>query len=315
MRIFIAGATGVLGRRLVPRLVQLGHEVTGMTRSPQKLEMLEQLGARGVLADALDPAAVGEAISRAEPEVVVHQLTALSDLTGIRNFEQAFAQNARLRSEGTDILLSASQAAGAKRFLAQCYAGFLLAPGEKEVLTEEDPLDPDPPAPFRNMLHADRHLEAAVTGASWTEGIALRYGAFYGPGTSMSTRPPGVQSEMVRKRQYPIIGGGMGYTSFIHIDDAASATVAAIQKGNRGIYQITDDEPARANEWLPALAAALGAKPPLRIPRWLGRLAGGPAAVIMMTETRGASNEKARRELGWEPHYSTWREGFVRGLA
>lgn len=314
MRIFIAGATGVLGRSLVPLLVQRGHEVTGMTRSPQKRQLLEQLGACPVVADALDPDAVGAAISAAEPEVVVHQLTALSDLTGMRNFDQAFAQNARLRGEGTDILLSASRAAGVKRFVAQCYAGFLLARSDKEVLTEEDPLDPDPPAPFRNALRADRHLEAAVTGASWTEGIALRYGAFYGPGTSMSTRPPGLQSELVRKRQYPIIGGGAGYTSFIHIEDAATATAAAIEKGRRGIYHVTDNEPVRASEWLPALAAAIGAKPPLRIPKWLGRLAAGPAVVIMMTQSSGASNAKIRRVLGWEPHYGSWREGFVHGL-
>ena len=314
MKIFIAGATGVLGRRLVPLLVERGHDVTGMTRSPGKRELLQRLGASPVVADALDPDAVGSAISAAEPEVVVHQLTALSDLSGFRNFERAFAPNARLRGEGTDILLSASRAAGVQRFVAQCYGGFLLARGDKKILTEEDPLDPDPPVAFRNMLRADRHLEAVVTGASWTEGIALRYGAFYGPGTSMSTRPPGLQSELVRKRQYPIIGDGSGYCSFIHIDDAATATVAAIERGRRGVYHVTDDEPARASEWLPALAAALGARPPLRIPKWLGRLAAGPAAAIMMTETRGASNAKARRELAWEPHFRSWREGFVHGL-
>jgi nucleoside-diphosphate-sugar epimerase len=314
MKIFVAGATGVLGRRLVPLLVQNGHEVTGMTRTPRKRELLERLGARPVVTDALDPDAVGAAISEAEPEVVVHQMTALSELTGVRDFERAFAQNARLRSDGTDILLSASRAAGVRRFVAQSFAGFLIGSNTKGVLTEDDPLDPAPPRPFRNVVRADRHLEEVVTGASWLEGIVLRYGGFYGPETSISLRPPGVQSELVRKRQFPIIGDGGGYCSFIHIDDAATATLAAIERGRRGIYHVTDDEPARASEWLPALASALGAKPPLRVPRWLGRLAAGPAAVIMMTEASGASNARARRELAWAPRYSTWREGFVHGL-
>jgi nucleoside-diphosphate-sugar epimerase len=286
-----------------------------MTRTPAKRALLERLGARAVVADALDPEAVGHAISQAEPQVVVHQLTALSDLSSLRDFDGAFAQNARLRGEGTDILLSASRAAGVKRFVAQCYAGFLLAPGTNgTLLTESDPLEAHPPKPFRRAMAADRHLEEAVLGATWLEGIVLRYGAFYGPGTSMSTRPPGVQSEAVRKRQFPIVGRGAGVFSFVHIDDAASATMAAIERGKRGIYHITDDEPAPASEWLPGLASALGAKPPRHVPKWIGRLAAGPAAVIMMTEARGASNAKARRELGWEPKYSSWREGFVHGL-
>ena len=315
MRVFIAGATGVLGVRLVRLLVQRGDTVFGMTRTPGKRGMLEQLGARPVVADALDPSAVGRAISEAEPNVVVHQMTALTGLRSMRNFEKAFAQNARLRSEGTDILLSASKAAGVATFIAQCYAGFMLARGSKMVLSETDALDPEPPASMRRVVRADRHLERVVTGASWTRGIALRYGAFYGPGTSISRLPPGLQSELVRKRQYPIVGGGAGITSFIHIDDAASATVAAIDHGQRGIYHITDNEPAPHAVWLPGLAAALGAKPPIHVPKWIGRLAAGPAVVVMMTESRGASNDKARRELGWEPQYRTWREGFVHGLA
>ena len=314
MKVFIAGATGVLGVRLVPLLVRKGYEVTGMTRTPSKRGLLERLGARPVVADALDADAVGRAISEAEPDVVVHQLTALSDLRGMRNFDRAFAQNARLRSEGTDILLSASRAAGARRFVAQAFAGFLLAPGNGALLKEDDPLAADPPKPFQRALRADRHLEGAVTGASWLEGIVLRYGSFYGPGTSVSRRPPGMQSELVRKRQFPIVGSGEGVFSFIHIDDAASATLAAMERGKRGIYHITDDEPAPASEWLPGLASALGARPPRRVPKWIGRLAAGPAAVIMMTEARGASNAKARRELEWEPKYRTWREGFVHGL-
>lgn len=314
MKIFLAGATGVLGRRLVPLLVGRGHEVTGMTRRPAKRALLEQLGARPVVADALDAEAVGRAISEAEPDVVVHQLTDLSELKSIRNFRRSFAGNARLRSTGTDILLSASRAAGVRRFVAQSFAGFLFPANGKPVVTEDDPLDPQPPAPFREILSADRHLEAAVTGASWTEGIVLRYGAFYGPGTTLSLRPPGMQSELVRKGMYPVIADGSGRTSFIHIDDAASATVAAIERGRRGIYHIADDEPAPHSEWLPGLAAALGARPPLRVPRWLGGLLGGPAAVIMMTQARGASNAKARRELEWKPSYPSWREGFAKGL-
>ncbi len=314
MRVFIAGATGAVGARLVPLLVQGGHDVTGTTRTPSKRDLLQRLGARPVVADALDPDAVGRAISEAAPEVVVQQLTALSDLSSVRNFDRAFAQTARLRGEGTDILLSASRAAGVRRFIAQSYAGFLLAAGERGILSEDDALDPDPPKPFRRIMSVHRHMETAVTGASWTEGIVLRYGAFYGPGTSMSVRPPGVQSEAVRKRQFPIIGDGAGIMSFIHIDDVAGATALAIERGRRGIYHVTDDEPAAAFEWLPALAAALGAKPPRRVPKWLARIAAGPAAVTMMTESSGASNAKARRELAWEPQYRSWREGFVHGL-
>jgi nucleoside-diphosphate-sugar epimerase len=314
VRVFIAGASGVLGVRLVRLLTQRGDTVFGMTRTPGKLAMLEQLGARPVLADALDPSAVGRAISEAEPNVVVHQMTAISEVRSMRDFEKEFAPTARLRSEGTDVLLSASKAAGVETFVAQSYAGFLLAPGGKMVLSESDPLDPEPHASVRRLVRANLHLERVVTSASWTRGIALRYGSFYGPGTSISRNPPGLQSELARKRQYPVVGSGAGLTSFIHIDDAASATVAAIDRGQRGIYHITDNEPAPYAVWLPGLAAALGAKPPIHVPKWIGRLAAGPAAVVMMTESRGASNDKARRELGWEPRYRTWREGFVYGL-
>lgn len=211
MNIFIAGATGVLGRELVRLLVERGDTVTGMTRSAAKRELLDRLGARPVVADAFNTEAVGQAIAGAQPDVVVHEMTALSDLKSIRHFDRAFAGNARLRSDGTDILVSASRAAGVGRFIAQSFCGFLLAPGAPRVITEEDPLDPDPPAPFRSVIAADRHLERAVTGASWTTGIVLRYGGYYGPGTTISRRPPGSQSEMVRKRQFPII------LSLIHI--------------------------------------------------------------------------------------------------
>jgi nucleoside-diphosphate-sugar epimerase len=313
-RIFIAGATGVLGRSLVPLLVQRGHSVVGMTRSNAKRQLLEQMGARPVVADALDPDAVGRAISEAAPDVVMHQLTALSDLRNFRNFDAAFAANARMRGEGTDILLSASRAAGVHTFIAQSFAGFLISRTGKSILTEQDALDPEPPTPFRRAFRADRHLEQVVTTASWTRGIVLRYGGFYGPGTSLSRNPPGSQSEMVRRRQFPVVGSGGGIWSFIHIDDAAAATVAALEHGQRGIYHITDDEPATVAEWLPFLAHALGGKPPVHVPKWLGRLLAGPAAVIMMTEAHGASNRKARTELGWTPKYPTWREGFRHGL-
>jgi 2-alkyl-3-oxoalkanoate reductase len=314
VRVFIAGATGVLGVRLVRMLKQRGDTVIGMTRTPAKRAMLEQMGAQAVVADALDPNAVGRAVSEAEPDVVVHQMTAISEIRSMRDFDKEFGQTARLRSEGTDILLSASKAAGVEAFVAQSYAGFLLTRGSKMVLSESDALDPDPHASMRRLVRAN-HLERVVTTASWTRGIALRYGAFYGPGTSISRFPPGLQSELIRKRQYPIIGGGAGITSFIHIDDAATATIAAIDHGQRGVYHITDNEPAPYAVWLPGLAAALGAKPPIHLPKWIARLAAGPAVVVMMTESRGASNEKARRELDWEPQYRTWREGFVHGLA
>ncbi len=313
-RIFIAGATGVLGRSLVPLLVKGGHSVVGMTRSNTKRKLLERMGARPVVADALDPDAVGRAISEASPEVVIHQLTALSHLRSIRNFDATFAANARLRGEGTDILLSASRAAGVDTFIAQSFAGFLISRTEKPVLTEQDALDAEPPAPFRRAFGADRHLEQVVTNASWTRGIVLRYGGFYGPGTSISRHPPGSQSELVRRRQFPVVGGGDGVWSFIHIEDAAAATVAALERGQRGIYHITDDAPAPVAEWLPFLADALGGKPPMHVPKWIGRVLAGPAAVIMMTQAHGASNRKARTELRWTPKYPTWREGFRHGL-
>ncbi len=313
-RIFVAGATGVLGRSLVPMLVERGHSVVGMTRSRTKRKLLERMGAQPVVADALDPDAVGRAISEAAPEVVMHQMTALSDMRSIRNFDATFAANARLRGEATDILLSASRAAGVQTYIAQSFAGFLIGRTEKRVLTEQDALDPEPPKPFRRAFRADRHLEEVVTSASWTRGIVLRYGGFYGPGTSISRNPPGSQSEMIRRRQFPVVGGGTGVWSFIHIDDAAAATVAALEHGQRGIYHITDDEPAAVAEWLPYLANVLGGKPPMHAPKWVGRLLAGPAAVIMMTEARGASNRKARTELAWTPKYPTWREGFRHGL-
>lgn len=314
MKIFIAGATGVIGTRLVSQLVERGHEVDGMTRTQSKAATLEKLGARPVVADALDQSAVTRAIADAGPEVVVHQLTALSEIGASRDITRSFALTNRLRTEGTDHLLAASRAAGARRFVAQSYAGWAYAPGAGRILDEETPRVAHPPAAFRELVEAIGHLERAVTTAPGIEGIVLRYGNLYGPGTSMSVNPPGDHVALVRGRKFPIVGGGTGVWSFIHADDAAAATVAAIERGSPGIYNIVDDEPAAISEWLPVLAEAVGAPPPMRVPKWVGRLLAGPAAVIMMTEVSGASNAKAKRELGWAPTYASWREGFRLGL-
>jgi nucleoside-diphosphate-sugar epimerase len=314
MRIFVAGATGALGRHLVPRLVASGHEVVGLTRSASKQDLVRSLGARPAVADALEPDAVAQAVAEAEPEVIVHQLTALSGSLDLRHIERDFALTNRLRTEGTDHLLAAGRAIGVRRFVAQSFAGWPFARTGGPVKSEADPLDPSPPDALRTTLDAIRHLEDAVTGAAWTEGVVLRYGGFYGPGTSFGIRPEGEHVELIRKRKFPVVGGGGGVWSFIHIEDAAAATVAAVERGARGIYNIVDDDPAPVAEWLPAAANALGAKPPRRLPRWLGRIAAGEAATVMMTEVRGASNEKAKRELGWTPGYPSWRQGFAAGL-
>ena len=314
MKVFVAGATGALGRVLVPQLVAGGHDVVGLTRTPSKQDMIRGLGARPAVADALDPDAVARAVAEAEPEVIVHQLTALSGSLDLRHIERDFAETNRLRTEGTDHLLAAARAVGAARFVAQSYAGWPFARTGGPVKAEADPLDPTPPAALRTTHDAIRHLEDAVTGARWTEGIVLRYGGFYGPGTSFSVRPEGEHVALIRKRRFPVVGDGAGMWSFIHIEDAATATVAAIEHGERGIYNVVDDEPAPVSVWLPAAADVLGAKPPRRLPRWLGRIAAGEAATVMMTEVRGASNKKAKRELGWSLRYPSWRQGFARGL-
>jgi nucleoside-diphosphate-sugar epimerase len=313
MRIFVAGATGALGRPLVAQLVKNGHEVTGMTRSESKQDLLRELGARPVVADALDPDAVARAVAEAEPDVIVHQLTAIGAFNP-RRMERDFAATNRLRTEGTDHLLAAGRALGVKRFVAQSFAPWPYARTGGMVKSEDDPLDTTPPAQVRTTLEAIKYLERAVTGADWTEGIALRYGGFYGSGTSVSLNPLGEQVEMIRARKLPLAGKGTAVWSFIHIEDAAAATVEAIEHGKRGVYNVVDDDPAPVSEWLPALAKALGAKPPRRVPLLLARIAGGEAAAIMMTELRGASNTKAKRELGWQPRYPSWREGFARGL-
>jgi nucleoside-diphosphate-sugar epimerase len=319
MRVFVAGATGVLGRVLVPQLVARGHEVVGMTRSASKQDLVRSLGARPVVADALDADAVAEAVASAEPEVIVHQLTALSGKMSARDMrrpDRSFAATMtnRLRTEGTDHLLAAGRAVGARRFVAQSIAAFRFARTGGPVQTEADPLDPNPPAALRTAQAAILYLERSVTTIEWGEGLALRYGGFYGPGTGISLAADAVMAAPVRKRRFPIVGDGGGVWSHVHIDDAAAATVAAVERGRPGIYNVVDDEPAPVREWLPVLASALGAKPPRRIPRWLARLAAGEAATLMMTDVRGASNAKAKRELGWQPRYASWRQGFAQGL-
>jgi nucleoside-diphosphate-sugar epimerase len=313
MKVFVAGATGALGRQLVPMLVANGHDVTGMTSKPEKQDLVRSLGARPVVADALDPEQVAQAVAQAEPEVIVHELTALSGAINLRDFEKTFALTNRLRTEGTDHLLAAGRAVGVKRFVAQSFAGWPFARTGGPIKTEEDPIDTDPPEAVRATVEAILYVEQAVTGASWTEGVVLRYGGFYGPGTSLGL-PDGEQLEMIRRRKLPIVGNGQGIWSLVHIEDAASATLAAIEHGERGIYNIVDDEPAPSKEFLPAAAEVLGARKPMRVPRWVGRLLAGEAAVVMMTEVRGASNAKAKRELGWKLHYPTWRQGLANGL-
>jgi nucleoside-diphosphate-sugar epimerase len=312
MRIFVAGATGALGRRLVPLLVAGGHQVTAMTRSPAKADGLRAAGAEPVVADALDREAVLVAVTAARPEVVAHQLTELAGVTNLRKFDAGFAATNRLRTEGTDHLLAAARAAGTRRFVAQSFAGWPFARIGGPIKTEDDPLDPDPPAELRRTLDAIRQLEAAVLGAQGIEGLVLRYGGFYGPGTSAGAG--GYMLDDLRRRRFPIVGAGTGVWSFIHIDDAATATAAAVERGAPGIYQIVDDDPAPVSDWLPALAAAAGARPPRRVPVWLARLLVGEHGVVLMNEVRGAANAKARRELGWTPTYRSWRQGFRSGL-
>jgi len=303
MKVFVAGATGAIGRQLLPRLVEAGHEVVGMTRSEEKGGLIWDLGARPVIADALDPEAVGQAVSEAAPDVIVHQLTALSGELDFRRFERTFAATNRLRTEGTDHLLSAARAAGVRRFVAQSFAGWPFERAGGPIKTEDDPLDPEPPAALRTTSAAIRHLERAVTETDWIEGIVLRYGGFYGPGTSVTLDPESEQVEMIRKRKFPIVGSGAGVWSFIHIADAAEATALAVERGRPGIYHVVDDSPSPVSRWLPEFAEAIDAAPPRRVPRWLGRIVAGQAAAVMMTEIRGASNAKARRELDWRPRY------------
>jgi nucleoside-diphosphate-sugar epimerase len=319
MKIFVAGASGVLGRALVPQLVAGGHEVVGMTRSASKEDLVRGLGARPVVADALDAGAVARVVASAEPEVIVHELTALSGPLSARDMRHpgrsAMAtMTNRLRTEATDHLLAAGRAVGARRFVAQSFTAFRWARMGGSVLTEADPVDDHPPAALRAPLVGILHVERAVTAIEWGEGLVLRYGGFYGPGTGISLAPDAQMAGPIRKRRFPIVGDGGGVWSLIHIDDAAAATAVAVERGEPGIYNVVDDEPAPVREWVPVLASALGAKPPRRIPRWLARLLAGEAATLMMTEARGSSNAKAKRELGWQLRYPSWRQGFAQGL-
>ena len=313
MRIFFAGATGAVGMALLPRLLREGHDVVALVRNEQKAQPLQALGATTALADPLDRSALIEAVTHAQPDLVLHQLTALSHARGnFKKFDEEFALTNRFRTEVTDTLLEGSRKAGARRFIAQSFCGWPFARVGGPVKTEEDALDPDPPRAFRKTLAAIRYLEDRVSKAVDLEACALRYGLFYGPGTSISTH--GLLIQMVRKRRFPIVGSGSGVWSFIHIDDAATATLAAISSASKGLFNIVDDEPASVSQWLPFLAQVLGARKPWTIPTWLARPLIGDAGVSMMTEIRGGSNAKAKRELVWKPRFATWRQGFVEGL-
>jgi nucleoside-diphosphate-sugar epimerase len=310
VRVFVAGGTGVIGRQLVPQLVARGHHVTATTTSPAKLASLEQMGAEAVVMDGLDPASVGAAVAAARPDAIVQQMTAISPAHAgrpdLKHMDRWFATTNRLRTEGTDHLLAAAEATGVRHVVAQSAA---INNGIRQggwVKTEDDPLEPATGTPMSALAAAIHHLETVVVAAC---GAVLRYGGLYGPGATDD------QVELVRKRQFPLVGGGTGYTSWVHTEDAASATVLALEKHATGVFNIVDDEPAPASEWLPYLAACAGAKPPLRVPKWLAGLLAGEVPVGMMTEGRGFSNAKAKRELGWELRYPTWRIGFKEELA
>ena len=312
MRILVAGATGAIGSRLVPMLVAAGHEVTGLTRTPSKTDALERAGAIPAVVDALNPSAARAAVLEARPEVVIHELTSLNDASDLRHFERAFAQTNRLRTEGLDNLLAAAREAGTRKVVAQSYCGWPFARVGGPVKTEDDPLDAAPPREFETALQALRHVETAVGEAPDFEGVVLRYGAFYGPHSGVFDGPA---LDQVRRRLFPVIGDGGGWWSFVHVDDAAQATKRAVEGSARGIYNIVDDDPAPVRDWLPALAAMIGAKPPRHVPRWLARLVAGEPLVVMMTQSRAGSNAKAKRELGWRPPHASWRQGFVEVLA
>jgi 2-alkyl-3-oxoalkanoate reductase len=307
MRVFVAGATGAVGRPLTRQLVAARHHVTATTRSQERVDALRSLGAEPVVVDGLDAAVMTEAIKRAEPEAIAHQMTALAGKPDLRRFDRWFATTNELRTRGIDILLAAADAAGVKRFVAQSYTGWSNPRTGGPVKTENDGLDPDPLPMQRQTLAAIRHVEQTVPAAP-LDGVVLRYGNLYGPGASDS------QVELIRKRRLPVIGDGAGIWSWIHVDDAAAAAVAALERGGRGVYNVTDDEPAPVSEWLPYLASAVGAKPPTRVPEWLARVMAGSVAVRWMTEGRGSSNEKAKRELAWQPGWASWRQGFREGL-
>jgi 2-alkyl-3-oxoalkanoate reductase len=312
MKIFVAGATGAIGRVLLPILAERGHQVFGTTRKQQQADAVWALGAEPVVVDALDRTALVEAVGKVAPEVIVHQLTALSGPPDMKNFDRYFAATNALRTEGTDNLLAAARSIGARRFVAQSYTSWPYERTGGPVKVEDDPLDSRPAADARESLAAIRHVEHAVTSADDLSGIVLRYGAFYGPGNAVGR--DGELLAMVAKRKLPVIGGGNGVWSFVHIHDAAAATVLAVEGDQRGVYNIVDDEPAPVRVWLPYLAEAVGAKPPMRLPSWMARFMLGEQVLSTMTVTRGASNAKAKRELTFVPRYASWRDGFRTGL-
>ena len=303
MRVFVAGATGAIGHYLVSSLIAAGHEVTGSTRSPSKASQLKTAGATPAIVDGLDRRAVIDTVLAAQPEVIVHQMTALASMRNYRHFDQEFAVTNELRVKGTDYLLEAARQAGTRRFIAQSFTGWNNARTGGPVKTEDDPLDPDPVPATRQSMAAIKHVEQTVPGAV-PAGLVLRYGPFYGHGASDN------MLDVVRKRQMPVVGGGTGIWSFCEVTDGAAATAAAVTRGAPGIYNIVDDDPAPVREWLPYLAECLGAKAPMRAPAWLGRLLAGQLVVSTMTKARGSVNEKAKRELGWAPQYASWRDGF-----
>ncbi len=309
MRIFVAGATGAIGRPLVSALITAGHSVVGLTRTAAKAETIRRMGAEPVVADGLDAVAIRAAVLSARPDAIIHEMTDLAGTTDLRHFNRTFASSNRLRTMGTDHLLAAAREIGVQRFIAQSYCGWPYARSGVAIKTETDELDPDPPEELHPTLEAIRYLEHAVTTSTRPEGIVLRYGAFYGPDTGMLDH---VMIEQIRHRRVPLIGDGGGWWSFVHVDDAAAATVRAVEHGNPGsIYNIVDDEPAEVREWLPALAQMLDAKPPFHLPAWIVRLVAGEHMVSMMTQVRAGSNIKAKRELDWEPVHPSWREGFL----
>jgi nucleoside-diphosphate-sugar epimerase len=312
MKVFVAGATGAVGKRLIPALRARGYEVIGLTRSAEKAGVLRGAGAQAVVADALDRDAIIRVVGQVKPDVIIHQLTDLAKLGNLKNFDREFASTNRLRTEGTDNLLEAARRVGVRRFIAQSYGSWTYGRTGDGLKTESDKLDLHPPRKQEQSLTAIRHLEESVIGERSMTGVALRYGSLYGPGTNMAV--DGDMGALVRARKVPVIGSGAGVWSFLHVHDAATAAVAAIDAGEAGIFNVCDDDPAPVSVWLPELARALRAPPPRHVPAWLGRLAAGEVGVSMMTQIRGMSNAKAKRGLSWQPRYPSWRQGFWTGL-
>jgi len=312
MKIFVTGGTGALGKFLLPQLLEKGHEVVALSRSADRAESIEKMGASAVIADPLSKEQLTAAVRRAEPEVIIHQLTALKGVENFKKLDENFALTNRFRTEVTDSLLAAARTIGTQRLIVQSYCGWPYARKGGPVKNEDDPLDPKPLEGFVKTLAAIRYMESKIHSVPTLQGLALRYGAFYGPGSAIGKG--GAVVKLVKKRKLPIIGGGTGIWSFIHLKDAASATVAAVTSGEPGVYNIVDDEPAKVSAWLPVLAKAVGGKPPPKIPYWLGELLAGKGGVMMMTQIKGCSNAKAKRDLGWTPQFASWRRGFLEGL-